>query len=324
MNRQHAIAIVLVVFASAAVRAQTPTDVSKVDKDRPQETAAAPPAAPVDKFTQEAQATLGGLFNEGNTQALAGKVSGFWQMKYLVHGVRFELGGGIAEIAQDPDGDPANGFGVPLFDKKNIANTTANALARYDYFLTPNDSVFAAGLAFHDSAANLLVRLRADVGYRHFIFNKPKHALSYEVGAVYTTDDAPLGTDDNGDGRVDISDRTAFEKDGGTYAVRFAAAYTNAITSAVAYTGNFEIIPNVFPDVDAPFQQARTGVGHNKLGLGRASIVDTNHTITVNISSQLAIGATLTYAYDDGAIVRRNAYTNYDLATTLQLTYKFF
>jgi hypothetical protein len=318
------LAFFVLVTATGAAHAATPVDAAKVDKGRPQETALAPPEVLTPDFTQEAQATVGALFNDGNTSALSGKASGYWQMKYLVHGVRLELGAGVAALAQDPDGDPANGFGVGLFDEQNRANTAANALARYDFFVTRSDSIYAAGLAFHDSAANLLARLRADVGYRHFLINQPKHTLTTEVGAVYTIDDVPVGKDDNLDGRVDIGDKTAFEKSGGTYAVRFAAAYTNAITSVVAYSGNFEIIPNVFPAVDAPFEKLRESGGDNKLGLGQATIVDTNHTITVNVSSALAIGATVTFVYDTGAIDRRNAYSNHDLATTLQLTYKFF
>ena len=40
--------------------------------------------------------------------------------------------------------------------------------------------------------------------------------------------------------------------------------------------------------------------------------------------SNLSIGLNLTLSYDNGAISRRNAYTNYDVATAIQLGYKFF
>lgn len=63
-------------FLSSTVAAQTPAEAAKVDKAKPQEAAAAP-SKPVDAFAQEAQATAGMLFNDGNVSALSGRVSGY-------------------------------------------------------------------------------------------------------------------------------------------------------------------------------------------------------------------------------------------------------
>ena len=233
------------------------------DKSKPAEAVAAPPAEPAKDFTQEAQATLGALFNDGNTSALAGRVGGFWQGRYLAHGLRLDLGAGVASLAQDPEGDPEDGFDVPLFDQKNPMNTTALGRGRYDFFLGADDSLFGAAFAFHDSAANLAARLRGELGYRHFFFQVPKHAFSGEVGLVWTVD-------------------------------------------------------------NAPFEVTRSDGGDGKLGLGEATAAVWNNTLTANVNEQLGIGFALSFAYDNGAIARRNAIANHDVAASLQLTYKLF
>jgi hypothetical protein len=318
--------VVTTVLVANAARAQTPAEAAKVDKAKPQEAAAAPQPAPASDFQQEAQVTAGALFNDGNVSALVGRVGGYWQMKYLVHGVRLEAGAGLASLAQDPDADPSDGFDVPLGDAGNRANTTANARARYDFFLSPNDSLYASGFAFHDSAANLLTRLRADLGYRRFFFNVEKHSLTGEVGAVYTIDSAPVGADTNKDGVIDLNDETGFEKSGGTYGARFAVAYTNALLDNVSYTTTFEVVPNIFPDVDAPFEAARSTdhKGDNKLGFGEATIATWNNALTFNVNTNLNVGLNVAFLYDNGAVARRNAYTNHDLAVAFQLGYKLF
>lgn len=315
--------ITLAVLSPSAA-AQTPAEAAKVDKAKPQEAAAAP-VAPVDTLAEEAQATAGVLFNDGNVSALSGRVSGFWQMKFLAHGVRLEAGAGMASLAQDPDADPSDGFDVGLFSPENRANTSAHARARYDFFLSPDDSLYASGFAFHDSAANLLARLRADLGYRRFLFNVDKHSLTGEVGAVYTIDNAPVGVDSNTDKVIDLDDETAFEKSGGTAGARLALAYTNALLDTVSYTTTLEIVPNIFPDVDAPFEAARNGgVGDDKLGFGEATIATWNNTLTFNVSNNLNVGVNLAVLYDNGAIARRNAYANHDVSMAFQLGYKFF
>ncbi len=294
------------------------------DKSKPAEAVAAPPAEPAKDFTQEAQATLGALFNDGNTSALAGRVGGFWQGRYLAHGLRFDLGAGVASLAQDPEGDPEDGFDVPLFDQKNPMNTTALGRGRYDFFLGADDSLFGAAFAFHDSAANLAARLRGELGYRHFFFQVPKHAFSGEVGLVWTVDNAPFDGDTNHDGAVTLADASRFEDSGGTLGARVMLGYTNALMDNLSYTGSIEVVPNLFPDVEAPFEVTRSDGGDGKLGLGEATAAVWNNTLTANVNEQLGIGFALSFAYDNGAIARRNAIANHDVAASLQLTYKLF
>lgn len=304
---------------------QTPTDATKVDRAKPQEAAAAPVAAPVTGTTQTAQATLGLLLNDGNVSSVAGRAGGNYQLRFDVHGIGLEAGAGIATIAQDPDLDPGNGYGVPLGDPANKLNTTFSLRLRYDFFLSPDDSLYASGFVFHDSAANLLVRLRADLGYRHFLFQVPKHSFAAEVGVVYTIDNTPIGVDTNEDGVIDINDDSAFETSGGTYGGRLAVAYTNALSDNVQYSTTAEVVPNLFPDVAAPFEVARSGgEGDGVLKLGEATIFTWTNTLTFNINEQLNVGLNFNFVYDNGAIVRRNAYTNHDASLSFQLGYKLF
>ncbi|MDP2344319.1 MAG: DUF481 domain-containing protein [Deltaproteobacteria bacterium] len=329
-------------FAGSAA-AQTPVDAGAGAKEKPQEKAG---AAPVERpeFAQEAQGTLGTLFTAGNVESASGKAGGFYGVRMGDHGLRADVGLGLAALSVDADADPANGFtqinadgsiedGSPL----DNLNTTGFTKLRYDYFLGDFGSVYGAGLAFHDSAVNLAVRLRADVGYRHFLFNVDKHALSAELGAVYTIDNAIFNVenaDTNGDGKVSVwGDDTEFEASGGVVGARFAIAYTNALLDNVAFTQGLEAIPNlsfgpdipVFGNVDAPFEAARNpeGEGDNQLGLGEATLVNSVSTLTVNLMSNLSLGINLTVVFDNGAVARRNAYTNYDVATAIQLGWKF-
>jgi hypothetical protein len=346
MMRSHLLSLSLVaVVAAGAARAQTPTAVVDVKKEKPQEAAAAIPTEIKADFVQEGQGSLGSIFNAGNVQGAAGRVGAFYGFRFLNHGVRFDLGLGLAALAVDGDGDPANGFSKvdgtgEVVGEASLAdnvNTNGFAKVRYDYFLGDVGSIYAAGLFFHDSAVNLLMRTRADVGYRHFFFNVPKHSFSGEIGAVYTLDNgifSTVGADTNRDGKVYVwGDDTQFEASGGVLGARLAGAYSNALLDNVTFTQLVEVIPNVsfgpdipvVGDVDAPFESGRNnGEGDNRLGLGEATIVNAVTQLTVNLNTNMSVGVNLNLVYDNGAIARRNAYTNHDVAMAVQLGYKFF
>lgn len=343
--RVVAIVVLVILAAGGSARGQTPTDAKAVARDKPQEAAAAIPAELKPDLVQEAQGSLGALFNGGNVQGMAGKLGAFYSARAMQHGFRGDVGLGINALAVDEDADPTNGFTrvdedgtlAPANLLDNL-NTSSFAKLRYDYFLGNFGSIYVAGLAFHDSAANLLLRLRADVGYRHYLFNVAKHALSAEVGAVYTIDNAIFaveGADTNGDGRVSVwGDETTFEESGGVLGGRLALAYSNALMDNVTFTQLLEVVPNisladdapVVGYVDAPFETLRSDDqrGDNKLGLGEATVASSATQLTVTVMSNVALAVNITLLYDNGAIFRRNAYSNYDVATSIQLSYKFF
>jgi len=335
-------AVVVVSTVAASALAQTPADAKAVVKEKPQEAAAVLPTEVKNELVQEAQGSAGALFNSGNVAAAAIKVGGFYGLRYAQHGLRADIGLGVAALAVDADADPKNGFtrinaDGTLGEASALDNLNTNGFGklRYDYFLGDFGSVYAAGLGFHDSAANLFARLRADVGYRHFLFNVPKHALSAELGGVYTIDNAIFAlenADTNGDGKISVwGDKTEFEENLGVVGARVALAYSNALLDNVSFSQTVEVIPNlsfgdvpVFGNVDAPFESARSGngAGDNKLGFGEATIANAVSQLNVNLMSNLALSLNLTLAYDNGAISRRNAFTNYDAAMAISLAWK--
>lgn len=289
---------------------------------KPIEKAAAPPAEKPEEITHEAQANLAAFFAAGNVSSLTGKLGGYYQLRAFMHGVRVEGGGGITGQATDPDGDPSNNFQVPL--DKNI-NTLLSGKLRYDFFFTNENSAYTSIYGLHDSAANLASRFRAELGYRRFIFNEKKHALSAELGAVYTVDQAPFDGDTNGDGESNLDDEVRFEENGGSVGARLLLSYTNALSDNLAFTQTLELIPNIWPELEAPYEQARVDAGgDNLVGIGEATTFVSTTAVTLAFSQNLAIGVNLGFVYDNAAISRRNAYTNYDVMTSAVLAYKFF
>ncbi|MBN2362476.1 MAG: DUF481 domain-containing protein [Deltaproteobacteria bacterium] len=312
-------ALTLLAVSRAAAAAETVPVEVKVAK--PTEKAAAQVEVKAD-VTHEAQASLGGFFAAGNTSSLAGKADGFYQLRAFRHGLRVEAGGGLAGIAVDTDGNPATGYEIPL--DKNI-NTLLNGKLRYDFFFTEEDTGYASVFGLHDSAAKLATRIRAEAGYRRFIFHQDKHALSIELGAVYTIERAPYDGDTNADGKIDLGDDVRFEKSGGSAGTRLMLAYVNALSENLALSQSFEVIPNLWPELEAPYERARVDTGaDDKLGIAEATTCAATTALTLNPAKNLALSFLLGVGYDFGAVARRNAYTNYDVNTSIAVSYKFF
>lgn len=292
---------------------------------KPAETAAkAPEPKPEEKeaIRHEAQASMAGLFAAGNTSSLAARAGGHYQLRLYNHGLRLELGAGLVGQAQDTDEDPASGFEVPL---QNNSHTQANGRLRYDFFISQNNTAYLSGFALHDSAANLELRLRAELGYRRYIFNEKNHALSAELGGVYTIDRAPFDGDTNKDGVTDMTDENRFEENGGSVGARIMVAYSNALTDTLTLTQTLELVSNLWPELEAPYEQARIDEdADNMIGIGEATTFGSNTALAVALRKNLALALNLTLLYDNAAVSRRNAYTNYDFTTSISLTYKLF
>ncbi len=287
---------------------------------KPSESAAAPEDKP-SPFNHEAQVNFSGMLNQGNISLISGKTQGYYQLRYLRHSLRFEGALGIAGQAQDTDNNPATGFETALQD--NI-NTLANGKLRYDFFLSSLDTVYSAYTLSHDTATNLSMRNRVEAGYRRFLFQQPKHSLSVETGLVYSLDYAPLDGDSNDDGKVNVfRDRSRFENTGGVVAGRFMLAYTVSLLEILTLNQTVELLPNIFPEVEAPFEQARFNpAADNKLGILEATVLTSNTQINVNLTKNLTAGMVITFLYDNGAIARRNAYSNADLSVAASLGLK--
>lgn len=291
------------------------------DAVRPQDKAVEPTPPPSD-VAHSAQGSLSGLFTAGNVSSVAGAAAGFYQVKAFAHAVRVDVGAGVTGIAKDTDGNPANGFEEDLLRR---LNTSGLVKLRYDYFLSDLDTLFTSGLVGHDSATNLLLRLRAEAGYRRYFFRSEKHSMSAEAGGVYLVDNGPFLGDTTGDGVVDLGDETRFEDTGGTIGARVMVQYTNALLDNVAFNQTLEVIPNLFPDVEAPFEATRVDAGADgRLGLGEATVLASTTSLVVTIDEHLAASLALGFLWDNGAIARRNAVSNADLSTLVTLTYKLF
>jgi hypothetical protein len=290
----------------------------------------APPA-------HEAEATFGFLWNSGNVAGAAGRLGAYGVLRAGMHAWRLDLGLGVAAYAVDADGNPANGFSridadgdVVVATPLDALNTTALLRARYDLFVDENDSIFVAPQVVHDSAVNLRLRLRGDVGWRHFFFSAGGHALSAEAGLSWSLDDAIFAVDDadtNGDGRVSVwGDATSWEETGGVLGARLALAYDHAVREDVVFHQTLEVIPNlsfgrgvlVVGDVAAPFGPARAG-GADHLRFGEATLVNAVSSLVLRFGPAVSLGVNLAVSWDNGAIARRNAMTNHDVGMALQL-----
>jgi hypothetical protein len=297
-----------------------------------------PPTTP----SREAEATASAVLNSGNVEGAAVRFGGYAAFRSGGHAVRGDLSFGLAALAVDADADPANGF--TRFDADGTAhpatlldnvNSALTAKVRYDHFVAAATSLYAAASAQHDSALQLLVRLRGELGGRQFIFLQSDHALAVELGVAYTIDDGifdATNADTNGDGRISVwGDATSFEKSGGIVAPRFAIVYRNALLERVSFGTMVEVLPNVsfaadvpvFGFVDAPFEPARLG-GDGRLGLGEATIANSMTTVAVHAGGGFSLGLVLGVTYDAGAVARRNAMKNADAAVSVQLGYRFF
>lgn len=288
----------------------------------PKEAAVAPVVEAKKNITHEAQASLAGFFAAGNTSSLAGKAAVYYQLRAYQHGLRFELGGGLSGLAKDTDGDPANGFEQDLMAH---LNTLIDSRLRYDYFLSAADSAYTSLAGAHDSSANLWGRFRVEAGYQRILFKRDKHSFSAELGAVYSVERGPYDGDSNGDGVVDLADKTRFEANGGSVGARIRLNYLNAISDQVALTQSLEFVPNIWPALEAPYEQSRVDAGaDNLLGAGQASTFLSKTALTITPVERLSIGFLFDVLYDNAAISRRNAMTNYDVTSSVSLAYKLF
>jgi hypothetical protein len=141
---------------------------------------------------------------------------------------------------------------------------------------------------------------------------------------VYSLDYAPLDGDSDGDGRVTVyKDRSRFERTGGTVAGRLMMAYSVTVLDILTLNQAVEVLPNLFPDVEAPYEKTRFNANaDNKLGVLEATVITSNTTVNVSLTKNLTAGMVLTFIYDNGAIARRNAYSNADMALAASLGIK--
>lgn len=187
-------------------------------------------------------ASLGGTLNTGNTQ--------MWQVTI----------GSDLLIVRDPHAITAMlafAYGeanIPsdAVDRYEPTVRSLRARARYDYFLTRMDALFAAAALRWDEFAGLDSRVQGQLGYLRYFHRTDIHRFWGEIGYDITHDDyhplpnpAFMLDPDTGD-PVDPS-VPELTSDGSqvVHSARLFFGYDNRLTEAVTYLGGVEGLINV-------------------------------------------------------------------------------
>jgi putative salt-induced outer membrane protein YdiY len=186
----------------------------------------------VDVFQEDVTtltANLGAAFNTGNTEA--------WQLNT---GSDFALVRG------------RHGLGVSMafaYGRANVKDDATDSLvdtvrnlktrARYDFFLTPMDALFLAGVYRWDTFAGLDTRASGQVGYMRNFFKQEKHRFWGELGYDLTYDDY------DPDPLIDMGTMAVLPGDDVVHSGRLFLGYDNQINEAVMFLTGIEGLLNV-------------------------------------------------------------------------------
>jgi putative salt-induced outer membrane protein YdiY len=180
--------MLLLLLGSARASAQTP----KFDFQKPEE---------VKESAWKAQAKGGLLLTSGNSQTTTGTMGA--SAAYKAGWNRFTLDTGIAYVSADviTASDGANGVTDMMISADEITRTrttTSNSWmgkARYDRFLTENNSAYVSSQFLIDRPAGKELVGGGQVGYSRQLFKTDRHLAVAEIGYDFsyeqsTSDDA--------------------------------------------------------------------------------------------------------------------------------------
>ena len=175
-------------------------------------------------------ASLGGAFNTGNTQAWQLNTGSDLTVVRGHHGLASNMvfAYGRANVEEDAT--------------EELVDTVRNfkAHTRYDYFLTPMDSLFLAGVYRWDTFAGLDARVQGQLGYMRSFFKAEKHRFWGELGYDITYDNY------DPDPLTDPDDATIILPGHDTvHSVRGFLGYDNQINEQVAFLTGLEALVNV-------------------------------------------------------------------------------
>jgi putative salt-induced outer membrane protein YdiY len=190
-------------------------------------------AAPKDEFQEDVttlNASLGGSLNTGNTEA--------WQLNT---GSAFALVRGRHGVAATVDFSYGRA-NVPDDDVDELVDTVRNfrSKARYDFFLTTMDAVFAAAGYRWDTFAGLDTRFQLQPGYMRIFYRAPDHRFWGELGYDFTYDNYhpdPLPNPDDMDEFLD--------GDEVVHSARGFLGYDNKLNAALTFLTGLEALVNV-------------------------------------------------------------------------------
>ena len=174
--------------------------------------------------------SLGGSLSTGNTEALLINVGTTFAMVRGRHGLGLAM-----DFAYGRANLPTDAVDGPVDTARNLRSR-----GRYDFFLTPMDALFLAGVYRWDTFAGLDARLSGQVGYLRNLFREDKHRLWSELGYDLTYDNY------DPDPLRDPSDATVrLEGHQYTHSARLFLGYDNQLNSAVTFLTGAEGLLNV-------------------------------------------------------------------------------
>lgn len=197
-------------------------------------------AVVVDEFQADVttlNASLGGSLNTGNTEAWTLTTGSAFVLVRGRHGLalNMDFAYGRANVADDLDAD---GNEVDeLVDTVRALRTKG----RYDLFLTPMDSIFAASAYRWDTFAGLDARVQGQLGYMRSFFKIPDHRFWGELGYDITYDNYdpdPLLEDP-------ADPMTVLPGDEVVHSVRGFLGYDNKLNAALTFITGLEGLLNV-------------------------------------------------------------------------------
>lgn len=147
-------------------------------------------------------------------------------------------------------------YGIAVLDRANddYERTAANlnSKARYDRFVTLDDSFFAAAVFRRDRFAGLDARVQGQVGYMRNFFRRPRNRLWGEGGYDLTYDNFdpdPLVNPETGAPLLK-PDGTPADQSQIVHAGRLFLGYQNQINTAVTFKGGVESLFNILEGED--------------------------------------------------------------------------
>lgn len=175
-------------------------------------------------------ASVGGALNTGNTEAwqlTAGSVFALVRGRHGM-GLNMDFAFGRANVADDM--------------RDELVDTVRNlrTKARYDFFLTPMDSLFLAAAYRWDTFAGLDARVQGQVGYMRSLFKEENHRLWAELGYDLTYDNYDPDPLPNPDVPGEFLDG-----DQVVHSARGFLGYDNKLNAVLTFTTGVEGLLNV-------------------------------------------------------------------------------
>ncbi len=219
----------LAVFGAAwvAFAASASAQTLVADDDRERATTEAP-----EKDELNWAASAGGVISTGNTESWQLTAGSTFRSVFGSHGIGAEAAFNYGQANLEDDMGVRDGFDETA---KNF-----NGRLRYDYFLTPNDALFIAGVYRWDPFAGLDARVQVQAGYLRNLYAVENHRLWGEAGYDITYDNFdPDPLLDENDPTI-ILDGTAV-----VHAARLYLGYDNQLNEAVQFLAGLEALVNV-------------------------------------------------------------------------------